>query len=44
MIKYHLELDRGNAYLTEIRQCCEVAIKKAFDEIPAINWFSETEV
>lgn len=43
-IKHHLKLDRGNAYLTEIRQCWEVAIKKAFEEIPAINWFSETEV
>lgn len=39
-VKYRLELGRGDNYLTEVRNHWEVAINKAFNEMPSINWLA----
>jgi putative proteasome-type protease len=44
VIKHRLELGKGNTYLAEIREHWEVAIKKAFDDIPAISWLPEDKI
>ncbi len=43
VIRHRLELGKGNTYLAEIREHWEVAIKKAFEDIPAISWFPEDQ-